>query len=185
MQDVCSKRGADVGTDHHLVTGKIKLKRYHPTKPGFRYDTELLRYLTTMYSFQLKLANIYKLLTNFIEDYATVEQVCQQSKSAWKESCDKILGKRTRQHKYWISAETLGKVAERKQINATINNIKTRAAKTEARRLYTCANKEVKRSVKRDRKDFVERLACQAEEAAGQRNVVKTYNMLWTKLDRC
>ena len=57
LQDVRSKRGADVGTGHHLVTGKIKfkLKRYHPTaaKLGFRYNPELLTDITTKYSFQI------------------------------------------------------------------------------------------------------------------------------------
>ena len=93
LQDVRSKRGADVGTDHHLVTGKIKfkLKGCHPTaaNPGSRYNTELLKHITTMYSFQLELANRYQLLSNHIEDDATVEQVWQQSKSAWKETCEK------------------------------------------------------------------------------------------------
>ena len=86
LKDVRSKRGADVGTDHHLVTGKIKckLKRYHETaaKPGFRYNTELLRDITTKYNYQLELANKYQLLSNLIENGATVEQVWQQSISA-------------------------------------------------------------------------------------------------------
>ena len=98
----CSKRGADVGTDNHMVMGKIKfkLKRYHRTaaKPGSRYSTELLKDITITCSFKLELANIYQLLSNLIEDDATVEQVWEQSKSAWKETCDKILGKRTIQH---------------------------------------------------------------------------------------
>ena len=129
LQDVPSKNGVDVGTDHHLVTGKIKfkLKRYHPTatKQGFRYNTELLRDTTTKYSFQLELANRYQLLSNFIEDDATVEQVWQQSKLVWKEISDKIHGKRTKtgfQLKPWGkqqegSRETLGKAAGRKQRN--------------------------------------------------------------------
>ena len=101
----------------------------------------------------------------------------QQSISVWKETCDKMLGKRTRQHKGWSSPETLGKVAKRKQRTATANNCKTRAAKTEGHRLYTEANNEVKRSVKRDKKDFVERLAGQAEKAAGQTNLKELYDI--------
>ena len=104
-----------------------------------------------------------------------MEQVWQQSKSTREETCDK--SKRTSQHKDWISAETLGKAAERKQRKATVNNSKTRAAKTEAHRLYTEANKEVKRSVKRDKKDFVERLASQAEDASGHRNLKELYDI--------
>ena len=60
---------------------------------------------------------------------------------------------------------------------ATINNSKTREAKTEAHHLYTEANKEVKRSVKRDMTGFVERLAGQVEEAAGQRNLKELYDI--------
>ena len=123
----------------------------------------------------MELANRY--LSNLIEDDATVEQVWQQSISLWKETCDKMLGKRTRQHKGWSSPETLGKVAKRKQRTATANNSKTRAAKTESHRLYTEANNEVNRSVKRDKKDYVERLAGQAEEAAGQTNLKELYDI--------
>ena len=89
----------------------------------------------------------------------------QHGNKVFLETCNKILGKRTRQHNDWISADTLGKVAERKQRKATINNTKTRAAKTEAHRLYAEANKEVARSVKRDKEDFVERLAGQGRRS--------------------
>ena len=79
LQDVFSKRGADVGTYHNLVTGKIKfkLKRYHPTaaKPGFRYNTELLRDIKIKYSFQLELANRYQLLSNLTAADATAQRL--------------------------------------------------------------------------------------------------------------
>ena len=186
LQDVRSRRGADVGTDHHLVTRKIKfkLKRYHPmaAKPGFRYNTELLRYIKTKYIFQLELANRYQLLSNLFEDEQWNKCGNKANQHGMKH-VKRYSVRKTSQHKDWISAKTLGKAAERKQRKATINNSKTRAAKTEAHRLYTEANKEVKRSVKRDKKDFVERMAGQAEVAAGQRNLKELYDITWRLAD--
>ena len=72
------------------------------------------------------------------------------------------------------------KEVKREKRKAKINKSKTRATKTEAHRLYTEANQEVKRSVKCDKKDFIERLADQAEEAAGQRNLKELYDITRT-----
>ena len=68
-------------------------------------------------------------------------------------------------------------VARRKQRKTKINNSNRRADKTEAHRLYTESNKEVKISVNREKKDFVERLAGQTEENAGQRNLKELYEI--------
>ena len=52
---------------------------------------------------------------------------------------------------------------------------RTRAAKTEAQEEYTRANKEVKRNIKKDKINFIDDLASQAEKAAGQGNLRDLY----------
>jgi len=47
-----------------------------------------------------------------------------------------------------------------------VNRSKTRASKATAQKEYALANKEVRRSVSREKKKFIEDLAHQAEEAA-------------------
>ena len=55
------KRAADVGPDHHLVIGRVKLKlrRFYTatTKPGHRYNTSLLRDPETKTKFYVEIFN--------------------------------------------------------------------------------------------------------------------------------
>ena len=72
---------------------------------------------------------------------------------------------------------TLTKIKERKVCKDTLNNSKTRSAKTTAQHMYNEKHKEVKRSVRKDRKNFIDNLAKEAEEAAGKRNMKEVYNI--------
>ena len=56
-----------------------------------------------------------------------------------------------------------------------LNLSRIRNAKAKAQNEYAAADKEVKVSVKKDKKNFVEELAGQAEEAAGQGNLKDLY----------
>ena len=69
LLDETNKRGADIGSDHHLVVAKIKLKiqaykrrAQHPSK---RYDISRLEEDETVQEhFKLELANRFQLLTD-------------------------------------------------------------------------------------------------------------------------
>jgi len=178
--DVRVNRGADVGSDHHLVTAKIRLKlKKHltrATKPGMRYNTELLQDGTTKDAFGIELSNKYEALASLIDEDSTTEQSWQRTREALKETCSKILGRKTTQHKDWISSETIRKVEERKKMKAKLNESRTRAAKAEAARLHAEANKEVKRSTRQDKRNFVDALAEKAEQAAQQKNMKELYD---------
>ena len=54
-----------------------------------------------------------------------------------------------------------------------LNNSRTRAAK--ARAQYTAVDREVKKSIKKDKRDYIGDLARQAETAAGQGNLRDLY----------
>ena len=73
------------------------------------------------------------------------------------------------------------RLEERKTKKAQLNMGRTRAAKARAQEEYSAADKEVKRSVKKDNKNYVDSLAAQAEEAAGQGNLKDLY-MITKKL---
>ena len=92
-------------------------------------------------------------------------------KCAWKETCEETLGRKSKQHKAYVSIDTLKKIEVRKERKAVVNNSRTRAAKAEVQTRYSNANKEVKRSIRRDKIQFTEELACQAEDTVGQGNM--------------
>ena len=56
-----------------------------------------------------------------------------------------------------------------------LNNSRTRAAKARAQEEYTAVNREVKRSIKTDKRDYIDHLARHAETAAGQGNLRDLY----------
>ena len=56
-----------------------------------------------------------------------------------------------------------------------LNNSRTRAAKTRAQEKYTAVDREVKRRIKKDKRDYIDDLARQAETAAGQGNMRDLY----------
>ena len=56
-----------------------------------------------------------------------------------------------------------------------LNNSRTRAAKARAQEEYVAVDREVKRSIKKDKRDYIDDLARQAETAAGQGNLRDLY----------
>ena len=84
------------------------------------------------------------------------------------------MGKKKVQHKEWISADTILKLEERKMKTA-LNTSRTRSAKKKAQKEYTTTDREVKRSIRKDKRDYIDNLASQAEEAAGQGNLKDLY----------
>ncbi|VDP70944.1 unnamed protein product [Schistosoma curassoni] len=84
----------------------------------------------------------------------------------------KVLG-----HKEWITVDTLDKIQERRNKKAAINTSRTTVEKTKAQAEYTEVNKQVKRSIKTDKRKYVEDLATTAENAAREGNMRQLYDM--------
>ncbi|VDO77426.1 unnamed protein product [Schistosoma curassoni] len=66
----------------------------------------------------------------------------------------------------WTSIETLDRIEERKNKKTTINNSRTRAQKVQTQTEYIEANKQVKKSIRVDKRKYVEELATTVENAA-------------------
>ena len=82
---------------------------------------------------------------------------------------------RRKQHKEWISADTIHKLETRGERKTVLNNSRTRAAKAKAQEEYTSADREVKRRIRKDKRDYIDDLARQAETTAGQGNLRDLY----------
>ena len=99
----------------------------------------------------------------------------EHCKKLWHDTCEEVLGKKKTQHKEWISADTIHKLETRRERKTVLNNSRTRAAKARAQEECTAVDREVKRSIKKDKKDYIDDLARQAETAAGQGNLRDLY----------
>ncbi|VDO56597.1 unnamed protein product [Schistosoma margrebowiei] len=115
MEDVRTRRGADMASDHHLVVAKIKLKLKNTGKLGKQLYRGLLK-----------------------EEETTMEENRERIKEALTSTCHK------HHHKECISIEIQDNIKERKNKKTVINNSRTRTEKVKAQAEYTEINKQMK-----------------------------------------
>ena len=172
MADVRAYRGADVGSDHHLVIGrfKLKLKKMTPhhqnQEKRVKYKVQSLRCTTSQDNFKLTLRNKFQTLGELIEEDLGVEEHWSAIKEIFTTTCKEECGLQERQHKQWISEESIEKIQTRREKKAKVNICRTRQTKAVAQAEYTEANKEVKYSLKADKLNFIDGIAEMAEQAA-------------------
>lgn len=185
LLDVRSRRGADCGSDHHLVTADIRLKvasqRTQMEKRSKVFDSDRLKNKDTAQKFSIKLQNKFAALE---EQPENVEDRWQQIKKVFVETGEEVIGYRKRKSKPWITEETEKKIEERKNLKEKKNQAKGNeeiAATTEA---YNSKHREVQRSFRRDKRAWAENLARDAQEAAAQGNSKELYKITKTLANR-
>ena len=114
LQDVRVRRGADVGSDHHLVVAQFKLKLAATKKKKNlrrRYDIRNLKFEDKRREFQLTLKNRFELLDPSLgEDGRGVNEDWYNIRDAYIETCEEVLGKVERNRKEWIMDDTWRKI---------------------------------------------------------------------------
>ncbi|KAK7095834.1 hypothetical protein V1264_005198 [Littorina saxatilis] len=178
LQDVRVRRGADVASDHQLLVARLRLKLRRNWTEGSsqrqRYYTTALKDNTKMQDFKIALSNKFEVLQEILEE-ETIDKQWQGVKEAVTSTCREVLGPLKRSHKEWITAETTRKIEDRKLKKSEINNSRTRMGKAEAQKKYTSANKTIKKSIKADKKNYMDTMATEAEEAAYHGNMRDLY----------
>ncbi|VDP52872.1 unnamed protein product [Schistosoma margrebowiei] len=181
MEDVRTRRGADVASDHHLVVTNLKLKLKKNWTSGQtalqRFNTAFLRDTDKLNEFKIALNNRFQALQDLLkEEETSMEDNWKSIKEALTSTCQEVLGLKKYHHKEWISTETLDKIKERKNKKAAINNSRTRAGIVQAQAEYIEANKQVKRKIRDGKKKYVQELATTAEKAAREGNMKQLHD---------
>ncbi|VDP19294.1 unnamed protein product [Schistosoma margrebowiei] len=181
VEDVRTGRRADIASDHYLVVAnlKLKLKKYWTTGQTAlqRFNTAFLRDANKINEFKISLNNRFQALQDLLkEEETTMKDNWKSTKEALALTCQELLGLKKHQHKEWISIATLDKIKERKNKKTAINNSRTRAEKVQAQAEYKEANKQVKRSIRADKKKYVEDLAATAGKAATEEKTRRLYD---------
>ncbi|VDP25706.1 unnamed protein product, partial [Schistosoma curassoni] len=135
MEDVRTRRGADIASDHHLVVANLKLKLKKNWTTGQtapqRFNTAFLRDTDKLNKFKIALNNRFQALQDLLkEEETTMEDNWKSIKEALTTTCQEVLE----------------------------------------------ANKQVKRSIRADKKKYVEELATTAEKAAREGNMKQLYD---------
>ncbi|CAH8471399.1 unnamed protein product [Schistosoma rodhaini] len=181
MEDVRTRRGADIASDHHLLVAKMKLKlKKHWTMArttSQKFNTAFLRDADKLNEFNIALSNRFEAFHDLLNgEGTTIESSWKGIKEAIVSTCQEVLGQKKHHHKEWITVGTLDKIEARRNKKVAINISRTRAEKAKAQAEYTEANKQVKRSIRTDKRKYVEDLAMTAEKAAREGNMRQLYD---------
>ena len=184
VKDTRVYRSADIGSDHHLVCTVVKLRLSKQTagkkRCRVKYDTARLRNEEVLRQFNVALQNRYQVLENeetAVEESEEVEQDFEVMKKAYTEVAETVLGRPRKKKKPWISEESWSLIDQREEINRKILGTRSERVKKQLRAKYAEKNREVKRSIKTDRKKWMEKITCEAEEAAGNQHMKTLYGL--------
>ncbi|VDP25893.1 unnamed protein product [Schistosoma curassoni] len=106
----------------------------------------------------------------------TMESNWNGIKEAITSTCHKVLGHKKHHYNEWITVDILDKIQERRNKEVAINTSRTRAEKAKAQAEYAEVIKQVKRSIRTDKRKYVEDLAMKAVNAAGEGNMRELYD---------
>ncbi|VDO71573.1 unnamed protein product [Schistosoma margrebowiei] len=158
---------------------KLKLKKHWTTgrTTSQKFNTAFLQDTNKLNKFKLVLSNKFQAFHDLLNgEGTTVESNWKGIKEAITSTCHEVLGHKKHHHKEWITVDTLDKIQERRNKKAAINTSRTRAEKAKAQAGYTEVNKQVKRSVRTDKRKYVEDLTMTAEKAAKEGSMRQLYD---------
>ena len=131
--------------------------------------------------FSLKLRKKYDILQDYDEtDDEEVEKQWQDFEDAYKETGKEVPGDKKKGQKPWISKESWELVEERKRLKNNIEQTKSDRIKQNHMDKYRCKDKEVKKSMRQDKRKWVDHLAMEEEEAAYNGRMKEVYDVTKT-----
>ena len=146
LLDTRAMTSADVGSDHHLVIAKLRLKltRYRVAGAERRstYDTVRLKSPTVRKAFVLELKNRFQCLQaedegvtgdmshdTETDDEDLVENEWNKFKVAYNSTATKLVGFKKRKYKEWISETTWRAINERRKLKLELNSVRSERIK--------------------------------------------------------
>jgi hypothetical protein len=176
--DVRNRRGADVYSDHHLLTGLLRIKlsthrNREPTAPR-RLDIAKLKDSETAQNFIQQTREMVS-SNRRTDDDAT--QKWRIVSDAMQQAGERTLGFRNNEKKEWISDATWKLIEERKQWKGVVNSTTDTDLKRQATQKHSDLDKKVKRAARADKRKFASDLADQAQRAADSNNMRETYRL--------
>ena len=176
--DVRNKRGADIGSDHHLLMGLLHLNIVNKHKNKIRtrkkYEVCKLKDDAKKAAFCNTLRN--KLVENVHVNDNVQDKWCQ-FKNAVISTCEVQLGVAKKKKQDFISAHTWSLIERREMLKNNINSARTIDERKEFKQQYSAVDKCVKREIRNDKREQLNTLAKKAEDAAAVYNMKDLYSI--------
>jgi hypothetical protein len=158
---------------------KLKLSKVKRDRAGVKkYDTSKLQQKVTREKFTLELRNRFSCLQ--VEDEynegGTVEKKWSSFKDAYNKTAEMVLGYRKRKVKPCISPDSYKKIDERGKIKEAVDGAKSDRIKTMKKEQYRQKDIEVKRALRRDKREWIDNIAREAEKSAARGQMKGVYD---------
>lgn len=178
LLDVRNRRGADIDSDHELVVAQVRLKVATPHRPsvgkvGKRYDVQRLRSKETQAEFKIELRKQYENMKHPGQD---INVEWNQMKMVYNETSSKILGHKAHAREDWISDRSWDLIRQRKLLKEKIVAAPSDSTLQHLRLEYKNLRKKIYRSVRRDKREWADKIADTAEAAAKRGDMRDLYN---------
>lgn len=174
--DVRAQRGADVGSDHHLIIAKLRLRLKRLPNPPRRsrpFHVMKLKQPSIALQFRLEIKNRFQALGELEED-EDLERRWTKLKDVLTTSAEAVIGRRRGSYKErWIQDRSWHLIDDRRRAKQYRDQAMTNESRLAAEELYQNIDRQVKRSCRQDKRDWVEKKGAEAQEAA-KRNDPKT-----------
>lgn len=180
LLDVRVKRSADIGSDHHLLVASLRLKIasiQRPNQQGSRrkYNVKKLSSPQTKQSFISELhPAVQDPQQAGLQD---VESLWSNVKSAFINASEKALGPQPKQMRVWMTNGTWDIIEQRRKAKNIRDSTKERIRKKQASKDYDELVKKVKTLCRRDKSNWLDKLAERAEAAAEKRDMKLLYDI--------
>ncbi|XP_072906368.1 uncharacterized protein [Hemitrygon akajei] len=165
LQDVRAKRGADIGSDHHLVVAKLKMKLSAKKKQQntqIKFDVRKLQTEENKKDFHIALQNRFGALQIEEQDERTAEHAWITFKQA--------------------TGQDMAEGGGEEKLKQELNQARTWQQKQVTANRYSVMAKEVKKQLRKDKRSYFNEMAEQAETAASKGDLKALY--MTTKLLR-
>ena len=167
--DVRTYRSADIASDHELVIGRVKLKlrafkRAVSNIP--RYDTSKLLNIEKQEEYAIECRNRFEVLELLQNDDVTIDEMWTDVREVYQETGNVVLGLRKGKRKKWLKDDTWNTLEKRKKQKNVVDSFHGSSEALLIEKVkYRSLDSEVKRKARKDRRDYFEDLADEAEVA--------------------
>lgn len=147
-----------------MIRVKLKLARIVKPFTNRRFAVERLGEQEVRDMFRIELHNRFQGLDMDCDEDKAWENI----KETYQKTSEKVLGYRKKMAKPWLSRESWKKVKERKNVKRKMLGTRSKRIRNKLQIEYKRKDAEVKRSVRKDKRAFVDSKGHEAEDAASR-----------------
>ena len=167
------------------MCAKVKLRlQKEPNKPNktrTKFDIQKLKKEDVLNAFTIELKNRYQPVledeTPTVLDEDEIERDYQVLEKAFTEVADEVLARPKKKRKPWISEQSWLFVDQREELNKKILSTRSERVKKRLRMEYKEKNRVVKRSIRCDKRKWMDNIASEAEDCARKQHMSTLYGL--------